>query len=143
MRWTQTRRGDPGPGASGSSVFADPSPGSGGGSERTWRDRALARCARLLNRLSWPAFASCTTVVPARRCASTRLSARSVSRGSGGRHQSALGKASLSEVARYTTLINRAQTEQILRDELAQAASAGSPLSLLLIDLDDFKRIND
>lgn len=42
-----------------------------------------------------------------------------------------------------TTLINRSHTEQILRDELSQSASTGTPLSVLLIDLDDFKRIND
>lgn len=42
-----------------------------------------------------------------------------------------------------TTLTNRSQMEQILRDELSQSASARTPLSVLLIDLDDFKQVND
>ena len=42
-----------------------------------------------------------------------------------------------------TTLANRSQTERIVRDELDQAEVSAVPLSLLLIDLDDFKQIND
>ena len=42
-----------------------------------------------------------------------------------------------------TTLTNRSQTEQILRDELSHSRNSRTPLSVLLIDLDDFKAVND
>ena len=42
-----------------------------------------------------------------------------------------------------TGLFNRAQLEEILRRELANAKSQGWPLSVALLDLDDCKRINE
>ena len=42
-----------------------------------------------------------------------------------------------------TGLANRRAFEAILEKEAKQAASAGTPLCLLVIDIDHFKRIND
>ena len=42
-----------------------------------------------------------------------------------------------------TGLFNRRYMEEILDRELCRAARNGSPVSLLMIDIDDFKRFND
>lgn len=42
-----------------------------------------------------------------------------------------------------TGLFNHSYFESLLEDEIRQARSEGSPLSLVMIDIDDFKRYND
>lgn len=42
-----------------------------------------------------------------------------------------------------TTLVNRATFQDSLLEEIERAATSGSDLSLLLLDIDDFKGIND
>lgn len=42
-----------------------------------------------------------------------------------------------------TGLVNRAEVERLCRAELSRAQRHGLPLALLVIDLDNFKRIND
>jgi len=42
-----------------------------------------------------------------------------------------------------TGIYNRGKIEECLRQEMARAARYGSPLTILLFDLDEFKKIND
>ncbi|GEM_PF-374927 len=49
----------------------------------------------------------------------------------------------LADVDSLTGLYNRRKIEEILRQEIERAKRYGSPLSILLIDVDNFKQIND
>lgn len=51
--------------------------------------------------------------------------------------------AHLAQIDRLTGLFNRGETEQTLRKMLAQAKELNEPLSVLMMDVDDFKTIND
>ena len=42
-----------------------------------------------------------------------------------------------------TGIYNRGRIEELLRQEMARSSRYGSPLSVILFDLDDFKKIND
>lgn len=51
--------------------------------------------------------------------------------------------AELSSTDRLSGLLNRGSWEEVLTHTLANARAGGSPASLLLIDLDNFKHVND
>lgn len=60
------------------------------------------------------------------------------------RLQDTLGQVqALATTDMLTGLLNRRQVEQVMGDEMARAARTGSPLSVAMLDLDHFKRIND
>ncbi|TBO30341.1 GGDEF domain-containing protein [Aquabacterium lacunae] len=60
------------------------------------------------------------------------------------RLQDTLGQVqALATTDMLTGLLNRRQIEQVMADEMARAARAGTPLSVAVLDLDHFKRIND
>jgi diguanylate cyclase (GGDEF)-like protein len=60
------------------------------------------------------------------------------------RLQDTLGQVqALATTDMLTGLLNRRQIEQVMSDEMARAARTGSPLSVAVLDLDHFKRIND
>jgi len=55
-------------------------------------------------------------------------------------------RATLEELAirdELTGLYNRRELNRLLSDEVARSARTGNPLSLILLDLDHFKRVND
>jgi diguanylate cyclase (GGDEF)-like protein len=49
----------------------------------------------------------------------------------------------LAQIDRLTGLFNRGETEHTLKQMLLQAHELGEPLSVLMMDVDDFKTIND
>ncbi|SFT71488.1 diguanylate cyclase (GGDEF) domain-containing protein [Selenomonas sp. GACV-9] len=49
----------------------------------------------------------------------------------------------LAQIDRMTEVLNRGETENRLRDMLDQAKLLGQPMSILMLDIDDFKGIND
>ena len=49
----------------------------------------------------------------------------------------------LAQIDRLTGLFNRGETEHTLKTMLSQAHEFGEPLSVLMMDVDDFKTIND
>ena len=49
----------------------------------------------------------------------------------------------VSETDGLTRVANRRRFDEILREELRNAAASGTPLALALIDIDHFKRLND
>jgi len=51
--------------------------------------------------------------------------------------------AHLAQIDRLTGLFNRGETEHTLETMLSQAQEFGEPLSVLMMDVDDFKTIND
>ena len=51
--------------------------------------------------------------------------------------------AHLAQIDRLTGLFNRGETEHTLKTMLSQAQEFGEPLSVLMMDVDDFKTIND
>jgi diguanylate cyclase len=60
------------------------------------------------------------------------------------RLQDTLGQVqALATTDMLTGLLNRRQIEQVMGDEMARAARTGTPLSVAMLDLDHFKRIND
>ncbi len=60
------------------------------------------------------------------------------------RLQDTLGQVqALATTDMLTGLLNRRQIEQVMADEMARAARTGTPLSVAVLDLDHFKRIND
>lgn len=49
----------------------------------------------------------------------------------------------LSSIDRMTGLFNRAQFKQLVDDEIRQLERYGTPVSLLILDIDNFKQVND